>query len=201
MLVNVEALVVIAALVIIELVIDTVRLILDIAILQVGKHIPLLIDMIGRLHECVRIKLRGIRVIVLMIAVHQIFLSHEIVGSVCHESEVVAAKLLLCGTGDNIPSLVFVVGIQHRAVAMLRQAFFSHEVGLLDILAVGICCHQPELREFIIGTELLVVTESVGIVQRGRGGPTVAELKCRREDVVVLPEVIGRFVPEIRGER
>ena len=55
---------------------------------------------------------------------------------------------------------------------------------------------QPEFRQFVLIAELLVVAIAVGVVQRGRSGPVLVDVPSRRQDVVVLPEVVGGLVPQ-----
>ena len=78
---------------------------------------------------------------------------------------------------------------------MLGVSLLSHEVRLLDVLAIRIGCCHTKLREFVVGAKLLVVAIAVGIVQRGRGRPPFADVPRGGEGVVVLPEVIGDLVP------
>ena len=144
-LVDVESLIVITALVIIELIVDTIRLILYIAILEVGKDIPLFVDMISSLNKGICIKLGSIRIIILMITACQICLTYEVVGCVCHKTKVVPGELLFRNTCDDVPTLIFVICIQYRTVAMLCQSFLSYEICFLYIFAISICCHKSEL--------------------------------------------------------
>ena len=116
-------------------------------------------------------------------------------GSVSHIAEVVAVEVLQRETSDDIPRFVFVVGVPHQTVGVLRQALLTDKVCLLDLVALSILHAQTKLREFVVGAELLVVAVAIGIVQRGGRRPVVVDIPRGREDVMVLPEVIRRLVP------
>ena len=207
-LVDVEALVVVTTLVVVELIVDTIRLIAHMTILQISKYIPLLRDMVGSLQEHVAVEFMGIGVVILVIHIEitrrtidlrmrhpDQMLLHVRMGSIGHIAEVVAVEVLKRQTSDDIPRLVLVVGVPHQTVGMLGQTLLTHKVRLLDLVAVSILHAQTKLRQFVVGTELLVVAIAIGIVQRGGSCPVVADVPGGREDIMVLPEVIRRLVP------
>ena len=94
LLIDIELLVIVTAFVIVELVVDTIGLITHMAILDITKHIPLFINVIGGLYEYVAIELMGIRVIVLIVTVSQILLAYNIISRIGHVAEVVAIEVL-----------------------------------------------------------------------------------------------------------
>ena len=188
-LVDVEALVVITTLVVIELIVDAIRLVAYMTILDIGKHIPLLRDMIGSLQEHVAIELMGIGVVILVIDIQiarctidlrvrhpDEMLLHHGMGGIGDIAEVVAIEVLERETPDDIPRLVLVVGVPHQTVGMLCQTFLTNEVRLLDLITLFVLHAQTKLRELVVGTELLVVAIAIGIVQRGRGRPVVVDV-------------------------
>ena len=130
-----------------------------------------------------------------MITACQIRLTYEVVGCVCHKTKVVPGELLFRNTCDDVPTLILVICIQYRSIAMLCQSFLTNEISSLDIFAISICCNESELGEFIVWTELLIVSESIGIVERSCSCPSLAKLKSSREDIMILPEVICSLVP------
>ena len=190
LLVNVKLLIVVNTFLFIELVVDTVCLVLNIAILQVAKHIPMLINVIGCLNECVAIELGSVRVVVFVVAIRHIFLAYVLIGDVCKIAKVVTVELLKRETSDYIPKLVFVIGVPDKAVGVLRQTFFAYKVGLFYAIIV-----KSELLEFVVEAELVVVTITIGVMQRCSGAPMLVDIINGREDVVVLPEVIGSLAP------
>ena len=188
MLVDVERLVVVAAGIVVELVVDAVGLIADVAHLHIAEDVPMAVQMSQCLDEDVAVQLMGVRVVVLVVDV-------EVCGSavnlrVCHPdepllhyrmgrigevAEVVAVEVLHAESADDVPQLVLVVGTGHEAVGVLRQSLLTHEVGAFDVVAVQVLHAQSELRQFVVRTELLVVAVAVGVVQRGRSAPVVVD--------------------------
>ena len=195
LLVDVQPLVVVAAGVVVELIVDTVRLVAHVTVLQVGKHVPLLRDMVGRLHKHVAVELMSVGVVVGMVAVDEILLAHDGIGSVGHVPEVVAVEVLKRQTADHVPRLVLIVQVPDQSVGVLRESLLAHEVRPLDVVPVTVGRRESKLRELVVRTELTIVAAPVGIVQRGGCGPTVADVPRGGEDVMVLPEVVGGLVP------
>ena len=94
--------------------------------------------MIGSLHEHVAIKLMGIRVVILVIAIREVFLTDDRVSSIGDVTEVIAIEILQRKTTDDVPRVILIVHIPDEAIGVLRQSLLSYKIGLLDIVAVGI---------------------------------------------------------------
>ena len=142
LLVNIEFLVIVAALIVVELIVDTIGLVVDMTVLEISKHIPLLIDMVGSLHKHIAVELMRIAVVVLIVAVQEILPADHRIGSVGHVAEVVAVKVLQRQSADDIPRLILVVCVPHESIGMLRQTLLAHKVRPLDLIAIGIgSCH------------------------------------------------------------
>ena len=144
-LVDVETLVVIAVLVVIELIVDTIRLIAHMPILQISEHIPLLGDMIGGLHEHVAVEFVGIRVVVFVVAISKILLTHSGISGVCDVAKVVTVEVLDRQSPDDIPRIILVIGVPHQSVGILRETLLAYKVRTLDVVTFGIRSHQSEL--------------------------------------------------------
>ena len=151
--------------------------------------------MVGSFQEDVAVELMGVGVIILVVAVGKTLFGNVRMSSIGDVAEVVAVEVLEGEAADDVPQLVLVVGVPHEAVGVLRETFLADEVCLLDIVAFSVLHAQTELRKFVFGAELLVVTVAIGIVQRGGCGPAIVDGPRSGEDVVVLPEVIGGLVP------
>ena len=187
-----------AVVVCVVLVVVAVRLIAYIAVLEVCEGIPLLADVITGLEEHVGILLEGVGIVVSVLTlVHLAEIGcHRGMGRIGQVAVVAALVLLYGESADDVPGVVLVVHVGQVAVGVLGQPLLAHEVGLLDIVALGICHEQSELREFVAGTELGVVAVAVGVVQRGGRRPVGVDIPGGSENVVVLPEVVRRLVPE-----
>ena len=196
LLVDIKELVVKMTVLLIEFVVVAIGLVAHMAVLNVAEHIPLLRQMVGGLHEGTAIELVGVRVVIGIVAVGQILLAHVAIGDVVDTPEVVAVEVLEGEAAENVPRLVLVVHIPNETISMLRHAFLTHEVGPLDEIALSIVDGQAEFRQLVVRTKLLVVAVTVSVVQRGRGAPMVVQRPGNRQDVMVLPKVVGCFVPE-----
>ena len=73
------------------------------AVLNVAKDIPLLIDMVGGFQEYITIKLMGIGVVVFVIAMSQILLANDVVGSLGEIAKMVAIEVLQREATNDIP--------------------------------------------------------------------------------------------------
>ena len=197
LLVDVEIMLAVGAVFVVdELVVVAVGGVVHVAVLQVGKHVPLFRDVVGGLHVGVAVELLGVGVIVLVVAVLQQIVSQGLVRHIGEIAEVVARELLHRQSADDIPQLVFVVHVAHDSIHVLFQALLAHEVALLDGRAVGcIVVAQAELLEFVVQAELVVVAVSVRVVQRGGRCPMRVDVPRGGQNVVALPEVVGRLVP------
>ena len=109
----------------------------------------------------------------------------------------VAVELLNGESADDVPVLVLIVHVAHQSVSVLCKSLLAHEVGLFQR---GTVCEriviQSEFLQFVVQSELLVVAVAVGVVERGRGAPVVVDIPGCRQDVVILPEVVGGLVPQ-----
>ena len=199
-LVDVEALVDVSACVVVESVVDAVGLVAYVPVLHIAEDVQLVGKVISSLCEDVVVILRGIRVVVLVVAVRQILLHHGRMGCIGDVAEVVTVEALQRQASDDVPLLTLVVGIPHQAVSVLLQSLLAHEVALLDVRTIGFGSRHAERREFLVVAELVVVAVAMRVVQRCRGGPLVVDLPGQREDGAVLPEVVGGLVP-IRSVR
>ena len=151
--------------------------------------------MVGSLNIHVGIQLVGVGVVVFIVAVGQQLAADVGMGCVGDKAKMVAIEILHRQSADDVPPVVLVVGVPHQSVGVLRHSLLAHEVCPLDVVAVVVGHGQSELRKLVLRAELLVVAVAVGIVQRGRRGPVVTDVPRGRQDVVVLPEVVGRTVP------
>ncbi len=83
----------------------------------------------------------------------------------------VAAELRDVHAADNVPFVVLEVHVVECAVVVLRKSFLSHEVGSRDGVALRVGCRKSEFLEFVLGTELEVITVAVGVVECGVMAP------------------------------
>ena len=88
----------------------------------------------------------GIRVVVFVIAIAEILLAYDGVGSISQIAEVIAIEILQRETANDIPRIILIVHIPHEAVGILREALLTYEVGLFDFVAFVIRSRQTELR-------------------------------------------------------
>ena len=139
----------------------------------------------------------GWRVIVLVSAILKQQVAQLAVLDVCQVSEVVAVVVLHGQSADDVPAVVLVVGVPYQTIGVLFQSFFADEVHLLMLLAVAVDeVLQSVFRQLVLVAELLVVAIAVGVVQRGCCGPVLVDVPSHRQNVVVLPEVVGSLVPQ-----
>ena len=192
----------------IELVVDTIGEIAYMSELDIAKDVKPVGDVEGSLCICTHVALLGIAVVVFQfslfcrptVAELRWLISddrgHRRVG-VGEVAEVVALEVLDRCTAKHVPAVVCIVHVPHHPVGVLAQSFLADEVAPLHSLAIRInIVGKSELLQFVLVAELVVVSISVGIVYGGVGAPVVVDLPGKREDVVVLPEVVGRLVPQ-----
>ena len=181
-----------------ELVVVSVGLVAHVAILHVGKCVPLLVDVERGFHECTSVQFLCVAVVILVVAVFHEQAAQLVVAHIGGIAEVVAVKLLHRQTADNVPVLVVVAEVPYQSVGILAQPFLAHPVGSLhsvERVAVHVGIGQAQLLDLVLWAEFIVVAVAVGVVQRGGGAPAFAQVPCTGQDVVVLPEVVGGFGP------
>ena len=188
--VNVKDLV--AVVIFIESVIQTICLIEYVAILNISEHVEEIKDMISGFCENRIIVFASVG-IVIFIACVIFHLSH--IGYVFQFAEVVATELRHVHSAYHVPLVVFEVHIIECAVVVLCKTFLSYEIGFLDCVAFGIGGFQSEFGKFVLGTEFAVVTMAVSVVNCGIVAPMFVGHPRTRENVVVLIEIVGGFVP------
>ena len=171
LLINIEALVVIAAALFVELIVNTVTFVLYVAILQVAKYIPVFVDVISGLYKGTTIKFRSIRIVVFILVGGHIFLANGVVGDVGNITEVIAIELLERHAADNIPCIVLVVHVPDKAVSVLAQSFLAHKVGLFHAIV-----SHSKLLQLVLKAELVIIAIAVGVVQRTGNAPIVVDV-------------------------
>ena len=175
-LVDVKQMVVIPVTFLVVFVVVAVGLVTHVAVLDIAEYGPLVVDVIGSLQEHVTVEFVGIRVVILKIHVidfvscvvflqpYQIF-AHDFVANIVKIAEMVTVEVLESKTADDVPRVILVVGIPHQTIGVLGESLLANEIRTLDEVAFIIVDGQSELRQFVIGTELLVIAIAVGIVQ------------------------------------
>ena len=164
-LVDVERLVVEAALVVVKLVVDAVGGVAHVAELNVGKNVEALGQVQGRFRESATVELVGVRVVIFIVAVGQILVGHGFIFDVVEVAEVVAIEILHRRAADNIQQIIGIVDVPNHAVGVLREALLAHKIGLFDAVALGVLGAQTVFFEFVVGAELLVVAVAVSVMQ------------------------------------
>ena len=154
--------------------------------------------MAGALQEDVAVELVGIRVIVSVVALAHEHLAQDVVAQVSDVAEVVAAELLERRAADDVALCIAVVQRPQGTVVVLLQTFLAHPVGALHALQVGeVGTGQTEFLHFVVVAKLLVVAVAVGVMERGRRLPVIVDVPYCRQDIVVLPEIVGGLVPAV----
>ena len=194
-LVDVQFLVVVAARAVVELVVDSVGLVANVAILNVGKHVPVVGYVECRLCKRASVGLCRVRIVIVVSAVFQECGSNILVGNISDVAEVVSAEILHSHAAYDVPAVALVACVPHQSVGILLKAFLAHKVASLNCVAVGISIFQTELGKFVVVAELVVISVAVSVACRCRCAPVVVYIPCKRQNVVVLPEVVGRSAP------
>ena len=183
--------------IVIEAVVDTLCEEAHVTILHIGKGIPVGGDMVRALDEDALVALVGIGVVIGVFAIGQHLLTQLLVGHIGEVTEVIAFEVLERCSADDIPMLILIVGIPCDAVSVLCKAFLAHEIGLLELAAVGMIeVGESKLLQLVLIAELIIVAVPVGIVHGGCCGPVLRGLVHHIQQVVVLPEVVGCLVPQ-----
>ena len=110
----------------------------------------------------------------------------------------VALEVLQAQSADDVPLVVFIVDAPHQSVGILLQPLLAHPVGTfhaVDSIIAKLSVGQSQFLDFVLGAELFIVAVAMRVVQRCRCVPSVADGPGSREDVVVLPEVVGGLRP------
>ena len=146
------------------------------AVLHVGKDVPLVVDVVGSLQEHVAVQLVGGRVVITVFTVSQQRFAQFCMLHVGQVAEVVTIVVLYRQTTDDIPSVILVVDVPHESIGVLFQTLFANEIGLLDLVTLAVFEGQSILGQLVVLAELLVVAVAVGVVQRSRCAPLVVDM-------------------------
>ena len=113
LLVDVEALVVVAASLLVEFVVDAVGLVAHVAVLDVGEGVPLVGELVGCLHKDVAVELLCTRTVVFVCRTNKI--AQALVGGIGDIAKVVTPELLYRHATDDVPFLVSIVDVAHQS--------------------------------------------------------------------------------------
>ena len=194
-----------------EFVVVAVGFVVHITKLHIGENLPLRREVVGGFQINVSVEFSGIGIVIFVVYIEVIrvaaidfgmaepdeMLPDERIGSVSEIAEVISRKILNRQTADDVPIPILVIHIPNEAVSVLRQPFFSHEIAAFHLLIIDRERRQTEFREFVVGSELVVVAVAVGVVKRGGGRQVRIDVPRGRQNVVALPEIVGGFVPII----
>ena len=199
-LVDVDALVLVVAVgALLEVVVESVGVIVDIAHLHVEEPVPAVAELAVSLEEPAPVVLVGVRVVVLVSAVGEVFLLKSLVSDVRHLAPVVATEELHAEAAHYVPQSVLVVDVVESAVVVLRKALLAYSVRLYGLQLAILLVHlvDAELRsQLCVLLELGVVAVAVCVVSRYGVAPAhVGRLPGEVKDVVALLEVVGSLLP------
>ena len=109
-------------------------------------------------------------------------------------------------SADYVPFAVVVVQVPHQAVGVLAQAFLPDEIGAFQLGFIGkavdgvpfavACVGETEFAEFVVVTELFVVSVAVCVVGCGTCAEVVIDTPRSIQEMVVLPEIVGSALPQ-----
>ena len=120
-----------------EFVVVAVGIVLHVAVLQVGKCIPVPEEAVGGLQISAVVVFVSVGVVIpIVLAARAHGLVESFVGDVGQKSVVIATELLQVYSARYVPALVFVVHIVDSAVGMLGEAFVTYEIGFLELRSV-----------------------------------------------------------------
>ena len=165
------------------------------AILQVAKDSPMVGDIECRFSKDAAIEFVGIGIVILQVAIGEVSMGDFFIGDIGHIAEVVALEVLHREAADDVPMRIAVFGVPNEAIGMLGEAFFANGVGFYGF-SIGFELVDAEfLCQLVVIAKLIIVAVTIGVVQRRRRRPVLVDFPGGREEVVVLPEVVGGTVP------
>ena len=198
-LVDVDALVLVVAVsTLLEVVVDAVGLIVDIAHLHIEEPVPALAELAVSLEEPAPVVLVSVRVVVLVATIGEVLLLESLVSDVCHLAPVVATEELHTKTARNIPQSILIVHVVESTIVVLCESFLAYSVRLHELQLAVLYVHLVDTKlrsQLCVLLELVVVAIAVCVVSCYGVAPTVGRLPCEVEDVVALLEVISSLIP------
>ena len=114
-----------------KLVVVAIGLVTDIAVLHVGKDIPLRRDVVECLHEGIAIEFLRVGIVVAIVAVLHEQGTQLVVAHVGGKAEVVAFELLNGQPAHDVPGVILVVQVPHQSIGILFESLLAHPVGTL----------------------------------------------------------------------
>ena len=189
-----------------ELVVDSVRVVVHVPVLEVGEDGEVIAEPLGGLHESAVVILSSVGVIVGVAAVVEVgviqagkgrILLYDLwIGHISQVAEMVAPEHLGGQTSDHVPAVVVVVDVIDKTGGVLLQTLLADKIRTLYGVALGVReGSKAELGEFVVRTELIVVAVAVGVVEGKCGLKALVDVPGGREDVVILPEIIRGLRP------
>ena len=187
-------------------VVVTVRPVVDATVLEVAEDTPGIRKSVRGLYVGASVELGRIRVIV---AVAESVLVeagridtfeplHDIgIAGVGKISVVIAFELLDGNACQGIPAASCIMEAGYATPGILRQAFLPHEVAALDGLSRRIDeIRNAVFQQLVVVAELVVPAVSCRVVGCRRERKRIGNVPAEAQQMVVLPEVVGRARPE-----
>ena len=107
-----------------------------------------------------------------------------------------ATELLQVQSARYVPVLVLVIAGVNDAVGVLWQTFQAYKVRLLDKLTIAVSERQAKFSKLCVLFEFAIIAVAVGVMQGYVMAPVRGRMERKRQKVMILIEVICRFIPE-----